>query len=118
MKLAVVVLALAMTGCASLQDIEHSPPTLSVISGKSPQRYVDCLAGKLADSRKPLKVEPHREGLRVIIAQKLSSGPAALVMVEERSNNGSSIKLYEQSFNNPLRPKDIQNAATECISGS
>ncbi|WP_397453535.1 hypothetical protein [Pseudomonas sp. NA-150] len=118
MKLAVVVLALAMTGCASLQDIEHSPPTLSVISGKSPQAYADCMVARLANSRKPPVIEPHHGGLRMIVAQKLSSGPAAVVIIEERSNNGSSIKLYEQSYNNPLRSKDVQNAATVCISGS
>ena len=118
MKLVVVVLALAMTGCASVEEIEHSPPTLSVISGKSPKAYADCMVAKLADSRKPPVIVPHHDGLRMIFAQKLSSGPAAVVIIEERSNNGSSIKLYEQSYNNPLRSKDVQYAATECISGS
>jgi len=116
MKLAVVVLALAMTGCATLEDIEHSPPTMSVISGKSPHSYADCLVEKLADSRKPPLIEAHHEGLRVIIAQKFNSDPAAVVVIENRSN-GSSIKVYERLSNLPLRPKDVQHAATACISG-
>lgn len=116
MKLAVVVLALAMTGCATLEDIEHSPPTLNVISGKTPQQYADCLIGKLGDSRKPPLIEAYHDGLRVIFDQKLSSAPGAVAMIESRSN-GSSIKLYEHMSNNPLRPKDVLNAATVCISG-
>ncbi|MDB6050768.1 MAG: lipoprotein [Pseudomonas sp.] len=117
MKLAVVVLALAMTGCATVADLEHTPPTLSVISGKSPQGYAECLTNKLAGSRKPPLVEPHHDGLRMIISQNLSKDPAAVVVIETRTNNGSSIKLYEHLSNVPIRPKDIQNAATACISG-
>ncbi|KGS11928.1 lipoprotein, partial [Pseudomonas coronafaciens] len=49
MKLAaVVVLALAMTGCATVNDIEHTLPTMSVMSGKNPQEYADCFAGKIS----------------------------------------------------------------------
>ncbi|MDY7560334.1 hypothetical protein QN382_15050 [Pseudomonas sp. 10B1] len=117
MKIAVAILALAMTGCATVADLEHSLPTLSVISGKSPQAYADCVAHKLIDSRKPPLVEPHHDGLRMIIAQKFSSDPAAVLLIESRSNNGSSIKLYEHFSNVPIRPKDVQNAATACISG-
>jgi hypothetical protein len=36
--------------------------------------------------------------------------------IESRSN-GSSIKVYERLSNLPIRPKDVQAAATECISG-
>lgn len=117
MKLAVVVLALAITGCTTtLMDIEHSPPTLSAISGKNPQAYADCVVGKLATSRKPPLVEPHHDGLRVIVAQKFGSDPAAVVNVEARGSSGSSIKLYEHWQNVPVRPKDVLNAATMCIS--
>ncbi len=117
MKLAVVVLALAMTGCATVADIEHTPPTLSVMSGKSPQEYAECFVARIADSRKPPQIEPHHDGLRVIVPQKIVSGdPAAIVDIEKRSS-GSSIKLFESNGNNPLRLKDIQRAATACISG-
>jgi hypothetical protein len=116
MKLAVVILALAMTGCATLEEIEHTPPTMSVISGKTPKGYADCLLSKLARSRKPPTVETIHDGLRVIIAQKFNSDPAAVVMIENRSN-GSSIKVYERISNMPLRPMDVQAAATACISG-
>jgi hypothetical protein len=117
MKLAVVVLALAMTGCASVVDIEHSPPTMSVMSGKSPQQYADCFVARITDSRNSPQIEPHREGMRVIVPQKFTSGtPTAIVDIEKRSG-GSSIKLFESGGNNPLRPKDIQHAVTACISG-
>ena len=117
MKLAVVILALAMTGCATVNDIEHTPATMSVMSGKSPKDYASCFVGRIADSRKPPQIEPHKEGLRVIVPQKFSSGtPTAIVDIEKRSG-GSSIKLFESGGNNPLRPKDIQHAVTACISG-
>ncbi len=117
MKLAVVVLALAMTGCASVADIEHTPPTMNVMSGKNPQEYAECFISRIGDSRKPPQIEPHKEGLRVIVPQKFSSGtPTAIVDIEKRSG-GSSIKLFESGGNNPLRPKDIQHAVTACISG-
>lgn len=117
MKLAVVVLALAMTGCASVADIEHTPATMNVMSGKSPQAYAECFIAKMADSRNPSQVEPHKEGLRVIVPQKFSSStPTAVVDIEKRSG-GSSIRLFESGGNNPLRPKDIQHAVTACISG-
>jgi hypothetical protein len=118
MKLAVVVLALAMTGCATVADIEHTLPTMSVISGKNPQEYAECFVARIADSRKPPQIEPHREGLRVIVPQKFaSSEPTAIVDIEKRSAGGSSIKLFESGGNNPLRPKDIQHAVNACISG-
>lgn len=116
MKLAVVILALAMTGCATVEEIEHTPATMSVMSGKSPKEYTECFVSKIADSRKPPVIEPHRDGLRVIVAQKLSKDPAAILDVENRSG-GSSIKVYERLSNVPIRPKDVQHAATFCISG-
>jgi hypothetical protein len=116
MKFAVVVLALAMTGCATVEEIEHTPATMSVMSGKSPKEYTDCFVGKIADSRKPPRVEPRHDGLRVIVAQKFSKDPAAILDVENRSS-GSSIKVYERIANVPIRPMDVQRAATACISG-
>ncbi|AKF51125.1 hypothetical protein GE543_02505 [Pseudomonas sp. SZ57] len=117
MKLAaVVVLALAMTGCATVNDIEHTPPTMNVMSGKNPQEYADCFAGKISSSRKPPLIEPRHDGLRVIVAQKLSKSPAAVVDIESRSG-GSTIKVYERLSNVPIRFRDVQNAAEACISG-
>jgi hypothetical protein len=117
MKLAVVILALAMTGCATVSDIEHTPATMSVMSGKNPQEYAGCFLRKIADSRKPPQIEPRHEGLRIIVPQKLIQGdPAAILDIEPRSS-GSSIKVYERISNVPMRPKDVQRAATACISG-
>lgn len=112
----VVPLALAVGGCASVSDINETLPTMSVISGKKPQEYAQCLVEKLADSRGALQVEPQKEGVRVIVPQKFSSGPAAVFDIEDRSG-GSSIKLHERISNVPLRPWDVRNAATACISG-
>ena len=116
MKWAWLVMGVLLSGCTSVAEIEHSPETLSVISGKTPKVYMDCLLSKLADSRKPSTVEPHKDGFRVIVPQKLSSGPAAVVTIDERSS-GSSIKLQEHLQNFPLRPGDVRKAATTCISG-
>jgi hypothetical protein len=107
---------LALSGCASVSDINESLPTMSVISGKKPHEYAQCLSEKLASSRGALQVEPQKDGVRVIVPQKLSSGPAAVFDIEERSG-GSSIKLHERISNVPLRPWDVRNAATACISG-
>lgn len=112
----VVPLALAVGGCATVSDINESLPSMSVISGKKPQEYAQCLTQKLADSRGALQVEAHEESVRVIVPQKFSSGPAAVFDIEDRSG-GSSIKLHERISNMPLRPWDVRNAATACISG-
>lgn len=116
MKLAVVILALAMTGCASVEDIEHSPATLSVISGKKPNEYATCFIGKIGDSREPPLKEARNDGVRLIVAQKLSDAPAAIVDIEDRSG-GSSIKVHERLNNLPVRGGDVQRAAEACISG-
>ncbi|MHC8411422.1 hypothetical protein ACYZTR_15125 [Pseudomonas sp. Hz4] len=118
MKWGVLILpmALAMSGCASVSEINESLPTMSVISGKKPHEYAQCLTEKLARSRGALQVEPHKDGMRVIVPQKFSSGPAAVFDIEDRST-GSSIKLHERISNVPLRPMDVRNAATACISG-
>lgn len=112
----IVPFALAMGGCATVSDITASLPTMNVISGKKPQEYAQCLVEKLANSRGALQVEPQKDGMRVIVPQKFSSGPAAVFDIEERSG-GSSIKLHERISNVPLRPWDVRNAATACISG-
>ncbi|WP_285415713.1 hypothetical protein [Pseudomonas sp. efr-133-TYG-5] len=109
-------LVLAMSGCANVAEINETLPTMNVISGKKPHEYAQCLAEKLADSRGALQVEPHKDGVRVIVPGKLSSGPAAVFDVEDRSG-GSSIKLHERMSNVPIRPRDVRNAATACISG-
>ncbi|MGJ7514526.1 hypothetical protein ACSFE6_09340 [Pseudomonas baetica] len=109
-------LALAISGCTSVSDINESLPTMNVISGKKPHEYAQCLSEKLASSRGALQIEPQKDGVRVIVPQKLSSGPAAVFDIEERSG-GSSIKLHERISNVPLRPFDVRNAATACISG-
>ncbi|UMZ09431.1 hypothetical protein I9018_17975 [Pseudomonas sp. MPFS] len=116
MKRWVGVLALAMGGCSTVSDINQTPPTLNVISGKKPDEYAKCLAEKLSKSRGALQVEPHKGGYRVIVPQSLSSAPAAVFYIDERSS-GSSIKLHEQMSNNPLRPQDVLTAGEKCISG-
>ena len=118
MKWGVVFLpmAIAMSGCANVSEINESLPTMSVISGKKPHEYAQCLTEKLSSSRGALQVEPHKDGVRVIVPQKFSSGPAAVFDIEDRST-GSSIKLHERISNVPLRPMDVRNAATVCISG-
>ncbi|MCP2071877.1 UNVERIFIED_ORG: hypothetical protein J2Y77_001313 [Pseudomonas lini] len=116
MKRSVWVLALAMSGCASVSDINQTPPTMSVISGKKPHEYAKCVSDKLASSRGPLQMEPHKNGVRLIVPGKLSALPAAVFDIDERSS-GSSIKLHESLSNVPVRPGDVQDAANACISG-
>jgi hypothetical protein len=103
-------------GCTSVADIEQSPETMSVISGKKPQEYAECVIGKLQGSRKPSKLETLHNGLRLIVPQKLSSGPAAVILIEDRSG-GSSIKVHEHLNNLPMRFGDVRKAADACISG-
>lgn len=116
MKWIVVALAATLGGCVSVSELERSPETLSVISGKKPKAYAECVQKQLAETRGPLEVEPHHDGLRLVVPQKLGSGPAALVDINERGS-GSSIKLYERLNNFPLRLGDVKTAATRCISG-
>ncbi|MGF6091154.1 hypothetical protein [Pseudomonas sp. 18173] len=112
----VLSLAVLVSGCANVSEINATLPTMNVISGKKPHEYAQCLSEKLAKSRGALQIEPHKDGVRVIVPLKYSSGPSAVFDIEERSG-GSSIKLHESMSNVPVRPKDVQNAATECISG-
>ncbi|MFC6338815.1 hypothetical protein GIR22_03795 [Pseudomonas sp. CCM 7891] len=116
MKWSVLVLALALGGCASVSDIKQTPPTLSVISGKKPQEYAACVVQKLASTRSASQIEPHKEGVRVIVPQKFSADPSAIFEIEDRSS-GSSIKLYESMSNVPIRPGDVKKAGEDCISG-
>ena len=109
------VLAL-LSGCTSVGEIEQSPETMSVISGKKPQEYAACVMDKLQGSRKPSRIEPIHNGLRLIVPQKLSDGPAAVILIEDRSS-GSSIKVHEHLNNFPLRFGDVRKAADACISG-
>ena len=109
-------LVLAVGGCASVSEINETLPTMSVISGKKPHKYAQCLAEKLADSRGALQVQPHKDGVQVIVPGKLSTGAAAVFDIEDRSG-GSSIKLHERMSNVPVRPRDVQKAANTCISG-
>lgn len=121
MKRVCLLLVLAMTGCATVGDLQSTPATLSVISGKNPQEYTNCFVARIAETRKPPQVQPredNHEGFIVIVPQKLNSAePAAVLNVESRSGGGSSIKLYERLANLPLRLKDVQHAAQGCISG-
>lgn len=112
----VLPLALALSGCANVSEINETLPTMNVISGKKPQEYAQCLSDKLASSRGALQIESDKDGVRVIVPGKLSTGAAAVFDIEERSS-GSSIKLHERISNVPLRPMDVRNAATACISG-
>jgi len=116
MKWVVAALAVTLGGCVSVSELENSPETLSVISGKKPQQYADCVQKQLAETRGPIEVEPYHDGLRMVVPQKVGSGPAAVLDINERGS-GSSIKLYERLNNFPLRLGDVKTAATRCISG-
>lgn len=116
MKWFVPALALALTGCASVAELEQSPETLDVISGKSPEQYLQCVQDKLKGSRDPLQVTRDKNSIRVVVPQKLSDSPAAVLNISERSS-GSAIKLHERLNNFPLRLSDVKDAATRCISG-
>ncbi|HGM5550972.1 hypothetical protein ACTZGP_09750 [Pseudomonas putida] len=109
-------LILALGGCASVSEINETLPTMSVISGKKPHEYAQCLADKLASSRGALQMQPHKDGVRVIVPGKFATGAAAVFDIEDRSG-GSSIKLHERMSNVPVRPHDVRNAANACISG-
>lgn len=111
-----VVAALTLGGCASVADIEQTHETMDVISGKTPKEYTACLARRLESSRAPLTIEDMKGGYRVIVPQKLSSHPAAVILVTDRSS-GSAVKVHERLSNLPLRLHDVGNAATACISG-
>lgn len=119
MRWLVVVVSLMMGGCASVTDLEQTHETMDVKSGKSPREYADCVKGKLAGSREPLQEEARGDDLRLIVPQKLSAtgGPAALVDIDKRGD-GSAIKVHERLSNFPLRPGDVRDAATVCISGN
>ncbi|EJM18291.1 hypothetical protein PMI22_03244 [Pseudomonas sp. GM21] len=112
----VLPLALVVSGCANVSEIDKTLPTMSVISGKKPQEYAQCLVVQLAESRGALRLESQKDGMRVIVPAKFSSDPAAVFDIEERSS-GSSIKLHERMSNVPVRPMDVQKAANTCISG-
>ncbi len=114
--LLVLPLVLVVSGCANVSEIDKTLPTMSVISGKKPQEYAQCLVEQLAESRGDLQLEPQKEGVRVIVPAKFSSDPAAVFDIQERSS-GRSIKLHERMFNVPVRPMDVQKAANTCISG-
>ncbi|BBP77750.1 hypothetical protein CCU68_27435 [Pseudomonas gingeri NCPPB 3146 = LMG 5327] len=116
MKWGVWVAVLALSGCASVKDIQQTPPTLNVISGKKPNEYAQCVDTILIKSRGPSLLTPHKNGIKMVVRDRLSTSPAALLDIEERSN-GSSIKLYESMSNNPLRSSAVLDAATRCISG-
>lgn len=116
MKWSVLVLALALGGCASVSDIKQTPPTLAVISGKNPQEYAACVVQKLSSTRRPSQIEPRKDGVRVIVPQKFSTAPSAIFEIDDRSG-GSSIKLYESMSNVPIRPADVKQAGEDCISG-
>ena len=116
MKWGVWVMVLAISGCTTVADIEQTPPSMNVISGKKPDAYARCVSDKLAGSREPAVVQAREDGYRVIIAQSLSSAPAAVFDIEERSG-GSSIKVHEFLSNLPLRSTQVRDAATQCISG-
>ncbi len=92
MKWVVAGLAVTLGGCVSVSELESSPETLNVISGKKPQEYATCVQQQLAETRGPLEIEPHHDGLRLVVPQKIGAGPAALVDINERES-GSKIKM-------------------------
>jgi len=111
-----IAVVLALGGCASVSDIQQTPPTMNVISGKKPNEYAHCVDTILNKSRGPSLMTPHKNGIKMVVRDRLSTSPAALLDIEERSN-GSSIRLYESMSNNPLRSSAVLDAATRCISG-
>lgn len=118
MKWMVAALFLALGGCVSVSELEQSHETMDVMSGKTPREYADCIKSHLGKSRASLVEEARGEGLRLIVPQKYtaSSGPAAVLDISKRGS-GSSIKLHERLSNFPLRPGDVREATTQCISG-
>lgn len=107
--------AVVLAGCSSVKDLEQSPETMDVISGKTPKQFAECLQARLQDSRGTLEIQPDGNDIRVVVPQKLSSKPAAVIAIDERSN-GSAIKLHERLSNFPLRFSDVKNATSGCIS--
>ncbi|AMB84663.1 hypothetical protein AWM79_04820 [Pseudomonas agarici] len=116
MKWGVWGVFLALSGCASVQEIQQTPATLNVISGKKPDEYAQCVDTILTKSRGPSLLTPHKSGIKMVVRDRLSTSPAALLDIDERAN-GSSIKLYESMSNFPLRSSAVLDAATRCISG-
>jgi hypothetical protein len=85
----------------NVSEINETLPTMSVISGKKPHEYAQCLAEKAG--RQPWRAanaaaQGWRSGDR---SGEAFTGPAAVFDIEDRSG-GSSIKLHERMSNVPF----------------
>lgn len=114
MKWFCVGAVLLLAGCASVKDLEQSPPSMDVRSGKDVQAYTQCLVDRLAKSRAPATLAGTASEQRIIVPSKVSSIPAAVIYVDD-SSRGSHITLHERMANNPLRPSDVREAVKYCI---
>lgn len=57
----VLPLALAVSGCANVAEINETLPTMSVISGKKPHEYAQCLVENWPPAAEPCSLSRTRK---------------------------------------------------------
>ena len=67
MKRGVLLAMLVLGGCATVTDIEQTLPTMSVISGKKPDAYAQCLVQQLSSTRREIGRASCRERVYVLV---------------------------------------------------
>lgn len=106
-----IMMAVMLTGCASVADLERKEPTFTMHSSKSAQAYSACVTGKwvkIASTAHTIEVE---EGFQVIVPSPVADTDELLII--RRVADGSMISLHERSKS--LAVRDYRETAQSCL---
>ncbi|CAG8872263.1 hypothetical protein D3C87_983380 [compost metagenome] len=106
---AVMLASWLLAGCVS----SANDPTLTLLTDKSPEQYVDCLVPKLKDKEMSPVVSGSARSYRVVVSSKVA---VDTVLETHRAQDGGNVYLYErQLLASTFKPSSFERAAQECL---
>ncbi|MGA3798596.1 hypothetical protein ACPCYX_12625 [Pseudomonas fluorescens] len=106
---AVMLASWLLAGCVS----SANDPTLTLLTDKSPEQYVDCLVPKLKDKEMSPVVSGSARSYRVVVSSKVA---VDTVLETHRAQDGGNVYLYErQLLTSTFKPSSFERAAQECL---
>ncbi|MBH3437561.1 hypothetical protein [Pseudomonas luteola] len=114
MKRLVVVISLALTGCAGVGDIEKVQPSLAGRSNKDPDAFMECLMTDLSVNQSKVIIERKGSSIKALVPQGLAS-PAPALVIADKTSHGTKVVLRDGKANNPFPFAGIRSTVSGCL---
>jgi hypothetical protein len=103
-----------LTGCAGVQDLDKTQPSLEGRSSKDPNDYIECLMADLSIDQSSIVIEKSGGRIKAMVPQGYAAKTPALVTAD-RTSHGTKVTLRDGKANIPFSFAGIRSSVSQCL---